>query len=125
MVTPTGWRLRAMGTVSRLSWLHSLTDMAVSWQQRAERTKRTAFEMGVNLFVYAAGKADLRNRLDDRAIAAPNFAASSTITLARLKYDGAWDPEPAAWPRFARYLQWERSVAIQPQAGDRSAQAGA
>src|SRR5258706_10936553 len=115
MVTPTGWRLRAMGTVSRLSWLHSLTDMAVSWQQRAERTQRTAFEMGVNLFVYAAGKADLRNRLDDRAIPAPNFAASSTIAIARLKYAGNWDPEPAAWGRFARYLQWETSVALQPK----------
>jgi hypothetical protein len=118
---PNRPRLRAIGNGSRLLWVHSPTDVAVSWQQRAEKTQRTAFEMGVNLFVYAGGKADLRNRLDDRAIPAPNFVASSTIAVARLKYDGAWDPEPAAWPRFARYLQWETSITIQPKVVDLTA----
>jgi len=67
----------------------------------------------------------LRNRLDDRAIPEPNFVASSTIAVARLKYDGAWDPEPAAWPRFARYLQWETSITTQPKVVDLTAQGAA
>jgi hypothetical protein len=122
---PNRPRLRAVSNGSRLLWVHSPTDLAVAWQQRAEKTQRTAFEMGVNLFVYAGGKADLRNRLDDRAIPPPNFAASSTIALARLKYDGAWDPEPAAWPRFARYLQWATSIALLPKVVDLSGQGAA
>ena len=42
-----------------------------------EKSKREAFEMGVNLFVYAGGKTDLRNRIEARAIPKPNFEASS------------------------------------------------
>jgi hypothetical protein len=108
-------RLRAIGNGSRLLWVHSPTDLAVNWQQRAERSKREAFEMGVNLFVYAGGKADLRNRIEARAIPRPNFEPSSTIALARLKYAGGgnWDPEPAAFDRFSRYAQWETSIAVE------------
>jgi hypothetical protein len=106
-------RLRGMSNGTRMIWIHSPTDLSVNWQQRAEKTQRWAFEMGVNLFVYAAGKVDLRNRLEERAVPAPNFTASSTIALARLKYPGNWDPEPAAWPRFARYLQWQTSVGLE------------
>jgi hypothetical protein len=115
---PNRPRLRGVRNGSRLLWVHSPTDLAVNWQQRAEKTKREAFEMGVNLFAYASGKAELRNRLEERAIAKPNFAASSSIAIARLKYSGQWDPEPAAWPRFARYFQWETSVAIEPTVVD-------
>jgi hypothetical protein len=107
-------RLRAMANGSRLLWVHSPTDLAVSWQQRAETTKREAFETGVNLFVYAAGKSDLRNRLDPRAVPALPSQPSTSVPLARLKYGGNWDPEPAAWARFARYLQWETSLGLEP-----------
>lgn len=109
---PNRPRLRAVSNGARLLWVHSPTDLAISWQQRAEGSKREAFEMGVNLFVYAAGKTELRNRVEDRAIPKPNFAASSTIAIARLKYKGQWNPEPAAWERFGRYLQWETSVGL-------------
>jgi hypothetical protein len=114
-------RLRGLSNGTRLVWIHSPADLAVHWQQRAEKTQRSAFEMGVNLFVYAAGKTDLRNRLEDRTIPAPTFAPSSTIQLARLKYNGNWDPEPAAWPRFGRYLQWETSVTVSPTPTDLAA----
>jgi hypothetical protein len=115
-ILPPGSRPRLMGVRngSRLLWVHSPTDLAVNWQQRAEKTKREAFELGVNLFVYAGGKTDLRNRVDDRAIPPANVQPSSTIGVARLQYKGNWDPEPAAWPRFARYLLWETSIGIEP-----------
>jgi hypothetical protein len=109
-------RLRGVFNGARLLWVHSPTDLAVSWQQRAEKSKREAFEMGVNLFVYAGGKTELRNRIEDRAIPKPDFAPSSSLAIARLKYAGQWDPEPAAWPRFARYFQWETSIGLEPAA---------
>jgi hypothetical protein len=122
---PNRPRLRAVSNGARLLWVHSPNDLAVNWQQRAEKSKREAFEMGVNLFVYAGGKTDLRNRLDDRAIPAPTFPPSSTIPVALLKYEGNWNPEPAAFDRFARYLQWDTSVTIKPTPVDLSAQASA
>ena len=118
---PNRPRLRGVHNGARLLWVHSPSDLAVAWQQRSEKSKREAFEMGVNLFVYAAGKTDLRNRLEDRAIPKPTFDPSSTIAIARLKYPGQWNPEPAAWPRFARYFQWETSVALTPATVDLSA----
>lgn len=107
-------RLRGVSNGSRLVWIHSPTDLALSWQQRAEKSKREAFEMGANLFVYAGGKTDLRNRLDDRAIPMLATMPSRVVTVARLKYGGNWDPEPGAWPRFANYLHWETSLGVNP-----------
>lgn len=107
-------RLRAVSNGSRLVWVHSPTDLAISWQQGAVKSKREAFQAGVNLFVYAAGKTDLRNRLDDRTIPMLATMPSRVITLARLKYNGNWDPEPGAWPRFANYLHWQTSLGLNP-----------
>ncbi len=107
-------RLRGVFNGARLLWVHSPTDLAINWQQRAEKSKREAFELGVNLFVYAGGKTELRNRIEDRAIAKPDFTSSSSMAIARIKYAGQWDPEPVAWPRFARYFQWETSIELTP-----------
>lgn len=113
---PPGKRPRLRGMVDgtgRLVWVHSTTDLAVSWQQRAVTTKPEVFELGVNLFAYAVGKSDLRNRLEPRAVRAPAIAAERpTITMARIKYDGAWDPQPLAYERFARWFGWETSVGL-------------
>ena len=105
-------RLKGVSNTSRLLWVHSPTDLGLAWQTRATKSKREAFELGVNLFVYAAGKTDLRNRIDARAVPPTTAQPSMTIPLARLKYDGNWNPEPMAFPRFARYFQWETSLGL-------------
>lgn len=33
-----------------------------------------------------------------------------------MRYDGNWDPEPGAWPRFSRFLQWAAGAAAGPVA---------
>jgi hypothetical protein len=38
------------------------------------------------------------------------------VPVARLKYAGAWDPEPLAWPRFARVFGRRTGYAIQGRA---------
>jgi hypothetical protein len=106
-------RLRGMtDAAGRLVWVHSPTDLAVSWQQRAMVTKREAFELGVNLFAFAAGKSDLRHRLEPRAIPAPAAAPAATVSLARLNVGGLWDPWPGAFGRFGRYLYGETSLGL-------------
>jgi hypothetical protein len=92
---------------SRVLLVHSPTDIAIHWQGRAERTHRTVFELGVNLFLHAAGKTDLRNRLASPYVQPAGDPAIGSLALARLRYAGNWRPEPLAHQRLARLFQWE------------------
>ena len=109
-------RLRVVRNGTRILMVHSPQDLAGAWQQRAEKTKRGEFELGVNLFIYAAGKADLRNRLASPYLPEPAEQPTGTVKVARLKYPGNWDPEPGAWRRFARYFQGQTGVEAQTKA---------
>jgi len=40
------------------------------------------------------------------------------MRLARLRYDGNWDPEPAAWPRAARWFRQQTGLDIALEATD-------
>jgi len=61
----------------------------------------------VNLFIYAAGKADLRNRLSSNYLPEARDEPTYQLRLARLKYGGLWDPEPGAFPRFAKWFKYQ------------------
>ena len=100
-------RLLGVFNGSRLLLIHSPGDLSLAWQSRSVKTKRYAFELGVNIFVYASGKPDLRNRLDSPYVPPAPQSGGRTLALAELKYEGNWNPEPAAWFRMSRYLQWE------------------
>jgi len=100
-------RLRCISNGSRILMLHSPADLAQYWQLRSERSQRNVFELGVNLFIYAAGKADLRNRLSSNYLPPSRQEASYHIRLGRLKYGGLWDPEPGAFVRFAKWFKYQ------------------
>ena len=99
--------LQGVGNGVRLLLVHSPGDLAQAWQQRSTKTQRDHFQLGMNVFLYAAGKPDLRNRLDSPFLPPPPPTRAPPVQIARISYDGNWDPEPAAWLRFSRYLQWE------------------
>lgn len=105
-------RLRGVSNGSRLLMVHSPTDVSQHWQLRKDKTQRPMFETGINLFLYAAGKGDLRNRLASPYIPPLGPPSGGTIKVARVRYPGNWDPEPLAWTRFARYVQRETDVAV-------------
>ena len=108
--------LRMVSNGARILMLDSPTDITRFWQQRDDIRHRNAFQLGVNLFVYAAGKRDLRNRLQASWVAAPTNALSlATIKLARIRYDGNWDPEPLAWIRYSNWLQRQTGYRIETQ----------
>jgi hypothetical protein len=114
-------KLRGLSNGSRWLLIHSPTDLSLAWQTRNERVEKRSFELGVNMFVYAAGLSDFRNRLDSPYVPAPPSPGSSTINVARISYAGNWDPEPYAWIRFARWFQWEtdQAISVQPIAVDK------
>ncbi|MCY2953124.1 MAG: DUF4159 domain-containing protein, partial [Planctomycetota bacterium] len=105
--------LRCLTNANRILMLHSPNDLAQHWQLRAEKTKRPSFELGVNLFIYAAGKTDLRNRLNSLYL--PPLAVDPTfrIRVARVEYRGPWDPEPHAFVRFSRWLEYQTAYRLQ------------
>jgi len=96
----------------RLLMIHSPTDLSVAWQQRAFASRREAFRLGANIYLYATGKEKFRNRLDTPLVPATVEQPSTTIGMARLHYQGNWDPEPGAWPRMARKFEWETGVRL-------------
>jgi hypothetical protein len=106
--------LLSISNASRLLLIHSPTDLAGGWQLNWTDEKKTAFQLGVNIFVYAAGKGNLKNRLASSYIPNDPDLADSTRQIARLQYAGEWDPEPYAWGRFRRYFQWKTHQAIEP-----------
>jgi hypothetical protein len=99
--------LKMVSNGARAMLMYSPQDLSRFWQTRDNKTVRgkIAFEMGLNLFVYAAGKRDLRNRLESSWLAQAKTAPIFSIPVARVQYDGNWDPEPAAWTRFGNWLQ--------------------
>jgi len=105
--------LRAVSNGSRLLMLHSTTDLARSWELRDFKTKSEMFEWGTNLFIYAAGKRDLRNRLESTFIPPPTAAPSKTFRVVRLSYEGNWNPEPVAWDRFSRWFAYETGYGLE------------
>jgi len=103
--------LRAVSNGSRLLLVHSPTDFSTAWQVR-NGTKREPWDLAVNLFVYAAGKGDLRNRLSSPYIPPVLTRPATRLRLTRLKYPAAWNPEPHAWERFSRYLQQQSDIGL-------------
>jgi hypothetical protein len=99
--------LKYIGNGARVLMLHSPEDISKHWQLRADRVQRNVFQFGTNLFLYATGKRDLRNRLASTYLPEPEWNGQYTVGLARLMYAGAWDPEPMAFERFARYFEYQ------------------
>jgi hypothetical protein len=105
-------QLFAVGNGSRHFLIHSPTDLGAAWQQRADKTQPTMFRLGVHMFLYAAGKTDFRNRIDSPYVPPAPEGKQGTAAIARVKYDGDWDPEPGAWRRFANLYQWEMDTNV-------------
>ena len=105
---------RLMGVRNGVRWLivHSPNDVAMAWQQRSDKTRLADFQLGTNVFLYASGKPDLRNRISSPFIPAPTAPPTQAVRVARVTFNGNWDPEPAAWARFSRYLQWETGTSL-------------
>ena len=106
---------RAITNGSRILMLHWPTDVTKYWQLRQDRIQRPAFELGVNLALYASGKSELKNRLESDILAMPQDKPSASMSLARIRYGGNWDPEPAAWPRARRWFRQQTGLDIDPE----------
>lgn len=88
-------------------------DLARDWQlfnQNAEES----FQIGTNIFLYAIDKSEMGYKgithlIDEK----PGVSTNRTIKVARLKYDGNWNPEPAGWDRLAAVMHNEHKIDLQ------------
>ncbi len=104
--------LLGMTNGNRLVWLHSPTDLTGKWLRRIAKDNQQSLETGLNVFIYAAGKGFTRNRVDTPVLPPPEEQPVGSMTLARIKFAGAWDPEPVAWPRIAQDFELSTRIHV-------------
>ena len=104
--------LKAVTNGSCILLLHSTKDISRYWQTRDDKMRLNLFRFGAKVFLYAGGKRELRNKLNTIYVPAPTLPPVATINIARVMYNGNWDPEPYAWQRFARVFQNNTGTAL-------------
>lgn len=107
--------LRMLSNGSRVLMVHSEADLSQFWQLKEQKTNRSVFELGVNLYAYAGGMSKVRNRLESWAVLPVDAKPIARMKLARVRFDGNWDPEPGAWRRFVRQFMRKTSYDLQSQ----------
>lgn len=77
-------------------------DAGRAWQRRADQTQEVAYQLGANIFLYAADKKNLSNKgVRFTVDANPDVIADRSARVGRLAAGDNWDPEPGGWKRLA------------------------
>jgi hypothetical protein len=80
-------------------------DPARLWQVRSILGREEAWQLMANIFLYVNDQKDLRYKGDSYWVEpVAGKAPSRKVAVARLKYPGNWDPEPAGWRRLSAIL---------------------
>jgi hypothetical protein len=122
-------------------WIHSTVDMGSSWHRRAYDAK-SHWDFPGNLYFYATGRVNLKNRLQSLVVNLPPMPPPTAqaaahaqgtdpatlpavappapatfpmprLLLGRLLLGDNPDPEPGAWPRMARLMRLACNVEMQ------------
>jgi len=93
--------LWAISNGVRLLAIHAPAELSLAWQLPRSAAGDDAFRLGANIYLYVTDKEILPPRGSARWPVARPFQARETLKVARVKYAGAFDPEPLAWKRFA------------------------
>ena len=82
----------------RVFLFYSPDDVSCHWQTQAYAGKEYLFKWGIDLFTYATDQAPLRAKLasrdppkSDRYASPVKAGDQATVSVARLKYEGAWN----------------------------------
>ncbi len=70
--------------------------------QKRDTNRNEVFELLTNVFLYSTDKAQSRYKGQTHIVRAdPAIKAEQKVKVARLKYNGGWNPEPGSWTRLA------------------------
>lgn len=80
-------------------------DLGKSWQINVVGGREDLWQLGANIFQYAVDKRNLNLKGDSHLVKRDDaVTADREIKVARLQYDGNWNPEPGGWRRIANVL---------------------
>ena len=96
--------------------LHTDADLPKSWQIRNTTFAKGDFEIAANALMYVTDMGQLRNRGVSHWPKKPSREPADTIKLARVRYKGNWNPEPAACERFGMLLTQQTGLKIEIEA---------
>jgi hypothetical protein len=90
-------------------------DLSWKWQAGAGTDiaeKSPAFALAANLWLYITDKSNPRFKGEDYWVDAGTHPIARRLDVARLKFAGNWDPEPAGWTRLANVLLNENGILL-------------
>jgi hypothetical protein len=104
----------ALGNGAREFMIISPTaDYAKFWQQAGPVRRPDPFQLPANIFLYSVDKQNLRFKGETYFVTPDTSMTTTSIKVARLKYDGAWDPEPGGWRRQAAIFQTQNKIKLE------------
>ncbi|MGD0541230.1 MAG: DUF4159 domain-containing protein [Tepidisphaeraceae bacterium] len=91
--------------VRELMILLPKADPSLAWQGQLTASREPMFELGADLLLYASGKKNIREKGQTYMVEpSPRIIPTRSLKVARIKYDGMWDPEPGGWRRLAAIM---------------------
>lgn len=94
-------------------------DYSRYWQAYDIGGRSELFEVIANVYLYTVDKQNFRNKGETYLVKADDsIKTDRAIKVARLKYAGNWDPEPAGWARLAAILNNEQKIALSTETVD-------
>jgi hypothetical protein len=92
-------------------------DPARAWQAQTYKGKEETHELMADIFCYAVDRRNLRYKGETHLVRRdeqiPNV---HKLNVARLQYEGNWDPEPGGWRRLANLMHnhYQVELAVKP-----------
>jgi hypothetical protein len=91
--------------VRELMVLIPQADPGKSWQIGVIRGREEQWQLAADIVFYASDQRSMRVKGDTRLVAEDkNVKPTASIKVARLRYNGNWDPEPGGWQRVRNML---------------------
>ena len=94
----------------RTLMLLSPRDLSTAWHRNRHSSEANAFRLGCNIYLYAVDRTKITSRMAASPTLRPTGTGSRPLAVARVAYNGNWDPEPFGWERLRTYLGNETDI---------------
>jgi len=98
----------------RILAFHANGDLPLAWQTNSHLTRADAFELAANVFLFVSDREYGRARGTSPWPSKMAFVPLRAAKVARVKYNGNWNPEPLAWERFRMLMgqKWQTNLNV-------------